>query len=164
MACGYLPACWHGMVSPPPCEGCLRRRQRRRNMLVNQLAFVVVLGMQPPIRPGDRLRRLIGLEAQVELLVLRGLGGVAHPLVTEHQVVVGLQVFGIDRQSPAAVARSPRDTCATGNSTRPRSLRTTRSLGYCSITFCKLLRRAVVIAVGTQHARIEIVRPRQIRD
>src|SRR5271157_2811712 len=39
------------------------RAERCGNMLVNQLAFVVVLGMETPIRPGNHLRRLIGLKA-----------------------------------------------------------------------------------------------------
>ena len=39
-------------------------RQRHRNVLVDCLAFVVVFGMNLAVRPGDRLRRLVGLEAQ----------------------------------------------------------------------------------------------------
>src|SRR5215469_2692747 len=56
-----------------------RRRKRHGNMLVNQLAFVVVLLMQASVRPGDRLCRLVCLEAQIKLLVLGSLGGVTHP-------------------------------------------------------------------------------------
>ena len=51
-------------------------------MLVDRLALVVVLGMELAVRPGYGLRRLIGLEAQISLLVLIGLGIVTLASVT----------------------------------------------------------------------------------
>ena len=67
-------------------------------MLVDRLALVVVFGMQLAIGAGDRLRRFVGLEAQIaRLMFLRQLL-VAQAVVAEHQVVVRLQVFGIDGQ------------------------------------------------------------------
>src|SRR5271165_363889 len=67
--------------------------QRRRSMLVNQLALVVIFRMEPPVRPGDDLGRLVGLEAHIELLVLRSFRAVPDTLVSQHQIVVCLQVF-----------------------------------------------------------------------
>src|SRR5271166_6389967 len=68
-----------------------------RNVLVDGLAFVVVLRMHPAIRSGDGLRRLVRLEAQVPLLILVCLPKVADAFVAKHHVVVRLQVFRIDR-------------------------------------------------------------------
>src|SRR5271170_908710 len=74
----------------------IERRQWHRNVLVNRLPLVVVFGMQLAIGPGDGLRRLIGFEAQIALLVLFRELFVAQTIVGKHQIVVRLQVFGID--------------------------------------------------------------------
>src|SRR5271166_5323216 len=62
--------------------------ERRRHVLVNGLAFVVVLGMHPAIRAGDGLRGLVRFEAQVPLLILVGLLKVADTFVAKHHIVV----------------------------------------------------------------------------
>src|SRR5215472_443123 len=67
-------------------------------MLVNGLAFVVISGMRLAVRARDRLRGFIGLETKVTSLVLLCLRVVAESVVAKHEVVVGLQVFRIDRQ------------------------------------------------------------------
>ena len=67
-------------------------------MLVNRLALVIVLGIQLPIRPGDGLGSLIRLESQVAHLMLVGLFLVAQTVVAEHQVVMRLQILGIDSE------------------------------------------------------------------
>ena len=46
----------------------------------------------------QRLRRLIGFESPEELLFALGLGGLSQAAVAEHQIVVRLQIFGIDRE------------------------------------------------------------------
>ena len=62
------------------------------------LALQVVVGMGLAVGSGEGLRRFIGLEAEIALLVIIGAGFVAEAGVAEHQVVVGLQIFGIDRK------------------------------------------------------------------
>ena len=67
-------------------------------MLVNLLALVIVLGIELAVRPGDGLGSLIRLETQIADLVFVRLLLIAQAVVTEHQVIVRLQVFRIDRQ------------------------------------------------------------------
>lgn len=45
------------------------------------------------------LRRLVGLEAAEQRLFMRGFVGLPQPPEAEHQIVVGLHVFGVDGQS-----------------------------------------------------------------
>src|SRR5258708_15898778 len=45
---------------------------------------------------GDGLGRFVGLEPQISRLVFVGFGVVAETVVTEHQVVMRLQILGID--------------------------------------------------------------------
>src|SRR5581483_4184681 len=63
------------MVVTGRSGGRRHRPQRGRRVLVNGLPFIVVLGMKLPVGTGDRLGRLVGLEAQVELLLARRTGG-----------------------------------------------------------------------------------------
>ncbi len=67
-------------------------------MFVNGLPLVVVFRVRLPVGAGDGLGGFIGFEAQVAFLVRVRAGFVAESGVAEHQVVVGLQVFGINRQ------------------------------------------------------------------
>src|SRR5215467_5997206 len=69
-------------------------------MLVNGLALVIVFEMHPPIRPGNGLRRLVRLKSKISNLVIMRLLLVTESFVTKHQVVMRLQVFGIDLQNP----------------------------------------------------------------
>ena len=63
---------------------------------MDRLPLVVVVGVQLAVGAGDRLGRLVRLEAPVERLVpLRHLA-VSGSLVAEHQIVVCLQVLGVD--------------------------------------------------------------------
>src|SRR5579872_767230 len=78
--------------------GWRRRFKRRGLMFVNRLALVVILGMKLTIRAGKRLRRLICLESQVEFLFVVRLLRLAQTLVAEHEIVMRLQVLGIDGQ------------------------------------------------------------------
>ena len=63
---------------------------------MNRLALVVVFGMSLAVRPGDGLSRFIGLESQIPRLVFVRLSVVAQAVVAEHQVVMCLQIFGIN--------------------------------------------------------------------
>ena len=72
--------------------------QLYRNVLMNRLPLVVILGMKQTVVPRDRLGRLVGLETHVPNLMLMRLLRVAQAVIAKHQVVVGLQVFGVDRQ------------------------------------------------------------------
>ena len=67
-------------------------------MLVNILALVIVFGMKLPIASGNRLRSFVGFETQIARLMLLGHLVVAEPVVAEHEVVMRLQIFRIDRQ------------------------------------------------------------------
>ena len=67
-------------------------------MLVDLLPLVVVVLVQLAVRSGDRLRRFVRLEARVERPLPLGAGGISEPLVAQHQVVVRLQILGVDRQ------------------------------------------------------------------
>src|SRR5439155_23987853 len=49
-------------------------------------------------RPGDRLRRFVRLEADVERSLALGKLRPSRSLIAEHQVVVRLQILGIDVQ------------------------------------------------------------------
>ena len=60
--------------------------------------FVAVFGMELTIGPGDGLRRFVRLEPFVERALSRRARRVSEPLIAEHQIVVGLQVFRIDGQ------------------------------------------------------------------
>ena len=67
-------------------------------MFVNRLALVVVFGMQLAVRAGDGLCRFIGFKPQVARLVLFGFAFLPQARVAKHQIVVRLQIFGIDGQ------------------------------------------------------------------
>src|SRR5580692_3036247 len=73
-------------------------RQWHRHVLVDILPLVVVFRIELAIRPSDGLRRFISLEAQVASLMFFSHFFVAESVVAEHEIVVGLQVFGIDGQ------------------------------------------------------------------
>ena len=63
-----------GARSPKPVTRHPRRACRARGLrtlvLVDRLTLVVVVRVLQPVRPGDRLRRLVGFQPQVPLLVL----------------------------------------------------------------------------------------------
>ena len=73
-------------------------RQRYRNVLMHALSLVVVLGMQLPVGSRNHLRGFICFETQVEFPFSLGFIGLPQALVAEHQVVVRLQIFGINRK------------------------------------------------------------------
>src|SRR5438132_13590170 len=54
--------------------------------------------MSLAIRPGNGLRGFVGFEAQIACLVFVGFSIVAEAAVAEHQVVMCLQIFGINGQ------------------------------------------------------------------
>ena len=62
------------------------------------LALEIVLGVSAQIRTGKCLCRFVRLESQVSFLEFRRSLRLSQPRIAEHQVVVGLQVFGIDRK------------------------------------------------------------------
>src|SRR6266705_955793 len=89
--CGYF-GCWRLFLF-------LRSGgQRDAVVFVNRLALVVVFGMPLAVRAGDGLRRFIGFKPQVARLVLFGFGFLPEAGVAEHQIVVRLQIFGVDGQ------------------------------------------------------------------
>jgi hypothetical protein len=65
-------------------------------MLVNRLPFVVVIRVVLAIRAGYRLRRFVGLESQIPHLMIVRILFIAKTVVAKHQVIVSLQVLGID--------------------------------------------------------------------
>ncbi len=65
-------------------------------MLVNRLTLVVVFERLQSIGSGDGLRGLVGFEASVQDPLAGRERCVAHALVAEHQVVVGLEVLRVD--------------------------------------------------------------------
>src|SRR5262249_25588308 len=60
----------------------------RAFVVVDELAFVVVFGADEASPSGDRLRRLIRLEAAEELLFTFGCGIVPESPITEHRRIV----------------------------------------------------------------------------
>ncbi len=62
------------------------------------LTLVVVLGVSLAIGARQGLGGFVGFEAEVTLLVFVGAGFVAEAGVAQHEVVVGLQVFRVDRE------------------------------------------------------------------
>ena len=93
-----------GAHRPPPCDPATGAEAvagvvpQGRAVLVHGLPLVVVVGVQLAVGPGDRLGRLVRLEAPVERLVLLRHLAVSASLVAEHQIVVCLQVLGVDGQ------------------------------------------------------------------
>src|SRR5687767_10097394 len=67
-------------------------------MLVDRLSLVVVVRTELSIRPGDRLRGFVSLEPSIQRLVLRRRFGLTQAPITEHQVVMCLQILRIDSQ------------------------------------------------------------------
>src|SRR5579864_272745 len=65
-------------------------------MLVNRLPLIIVFGMKLAIWPGNCLRSFVSFETQIPYLVLVRLLLVAEPVIAKHQVVLRLQVFGIN--------------------------------------------------------------------
>src|SRR6266700_3577360 len=73
-------------------------RQRHRYMFVDCLTLVVVFRMRLAIGTGDGLSGLVSLETQLPDLMTMGLVLITEALVAKHQVVMGLEIFGIDGQ------------------------------------------------------------------
>src|SRR5690242_6383081 len=85
-----------------PC-GHLRRfdlpswsSKRSAVVFMNRLPLIVVLRMREAIWTRKRLRSLIGFKSQITLLERGRLLVIAEPAIAEHQVVVCLQILGID--------------------------------------------------------------------
>ena len=66
---------------------------------MDRLALQVVLRIQTTVGAGDRLRRLVGFEAGVEILLALLGRRVAQSPVAEHQIVVRRQVLRVDLQA-----------------------------------------------------------------
>src|SRR5216684_30841 len=76
------------------------RRKRNRDMLVNRLALVVVLRMRPAVRARYGFGGFVGLEAQIaDLIIVRPVFQ-AQAAITEHQIVIGLQILRINLKDP----------------------------------------------------------------
>ena len=69
-------------------------------MLVDTLPLVVVFRVLPAVVARNRLRGLIGLEPLVERLLALRVGDSSSAATGEHQVIVGLQILGIDFEDP----------------------------------------------------------------
>src|SRR5882757_724817 len=67
-------------------------------VFVDGLAFVVVFGMRLAVGAGDGLGGFVRFEAQIAGFVFVSFGVIAEAVVAEHQVVVGLEIFWIDRE------------------------------------------------------------------
>src|SRR3974390_614116 len=141
---------------------CRLRFERYTDMLVDRLALVIVLGMCLAVSAGQRLRGLIGFESQVAILMLGGHLFVAQPGVAQHQVVVGLQIFGIDRQRLLKFLHRIRVTFLKKidasqfvvHHAIARKLRQHALQRFC---------RFVVLTFFLQYARVEEIRARQSR-
>src|SRR5690348_3035325 len=70
-----------------------------RIVVVNRLPLIVVLGPGETGLLGERLGSLVGFEAAEELLLARGFGDLAETPIGKHQVVMRLDVLGVDGQS-----------------------------------------------------------------
>src|SRR5262249_44957453 len=85
------------------CRGFVGRRghgsrcERNRVVLMDGLPLVIVFRMLFAIRTGNRLSSFVGFEAQVQGPLLLCILCLAQSLIAEHQVVMRLQVFRIDR-------------------------------------------------------------------
>src|SRR5580704_937242 len=141
--CGSLALVLIVCGSRLPC-----RSQRRRNMFVYRLAFVVVFGMQPAIRAGNSLRRLVRFEAQIPLLILVRLLEIAHPAVAKHHVVIRLQVFGIDGQGLAQLHHGLAVLVLQEENTA-YFVTNDAVLGILRCCLLQMLQSAVIIAVGS---------------
>ena len=69
-------------------------------MLVNLLALIIVVRMQLTVRTGDGLRRFVGLEPLVQHTFGSRQRRFAEALIRQHQVVMGLQILGVDFEHP----------------------------------------------------------------
>ena len=67
-------------------------------MLVNCLPLIVIVVILEEVDAGNGLSAFICLEAQIECLLAFGLLLIAQSTPAKHQVVVGLQILGIDLQ------------------------------------------------------------------
>ena len=67
-------------------------------MIVYRLPLIVVLGAGQARRGGESLGGFVGFETKEELLFAPGISGLAQAAVAEHEIVVRLEVFGINRQ------------------------------------------------------------------
>ena len=65
---------------------------------MNRLPFIVVLGAGESGLLRQRLGGFVGFEAAEELLFALGFGGLAQAAIAEHQIVVRLEIFGVDSQ------------------------------------------------------------------
>src|SRR3954447_24424021 len=92
-------------VDSPP-----RRRERRDSaekhaeellakggiVIVDRLPFIIVLGAGESGLLGQRLGGFVGFETAEELLFALGVGGLPQASITEHQIIVGLEIFRVD--------------------------------------------------------------------
>src|SRR5712691_3292526 len=67
-------------------------------VIVDRLSFIVVLRAHLSWAGGQLLRGLVGFEAPEQGLLVHGVVRLSQPSVAEHQVVMSLHVFRIDRQ------------------------------------------------------------------
>ncbi len=86
----YRPHC-------PPVTAAARDAASNKigNVIVNRLPLIIVLGAQKPGLRGERLRRFVRFETQEQLLFALRLIRLAQSAVTQHQIVVRLQIFGV---------------------------------------------------------------------
>src|SRR6185312_3830269 len=131
-------------------------------MLMNCLALIVVLWMKLAIWTSDALRRFVGLEAQVTHLMIVRLLLIAESPVAKHQVVLRLQIFGINGQH--AIECGDRVSVFTLKELDPPQIVDRYAIsGILGQNFLQLSRSSVVISIASQHPRIEIVSTRKIR-
>ena len=69
---------------------------RDGDVFVDGLALIVVFRVRLAIGAGQGLGGFVGFEAEIAFLVFVGAGFIAKTGVAEHEVVVGLEVFGVD--------------------------------------------------------------------
>src|SRR5438045_3264759 len=67
-------------------------------VIVDRLPFIVVLGTGKSGLLRQRLGGFVGFETAEELLFALGVGGLPQASITEHQIIVGLEIFRVDSQ------------------------------------------------------------------
>src|SRR5215469_8502075 len=87
---------WMPLVctGPGTTDGALSKAAR--DMVVNRLPLIVILGTRQSRLGREGLRCFVGFKPQEQLLLAIRFVDLAQPAITEHQVIVRLHVFRVD--------------------------------------------------------------------
>src|SRR5262245_5429893 len=129
---------------------------------MNRLPLVVVFRMRHPELSGDRLGGLIRLEPQISLLVLVRAILLSESVVAEHEIVVSLYIFRIDRQHLLKLRNSFR-VFLLQKQNAPSIIADDTILRILLDNLAQLRERIIVFPFRSQNARIEVTGSREIR-